>query len=303
MFLVQRLRRMVGFTLIELLVVIAIIAILIALLVPAVQKVREAAARTQCVNNLKQLGLATHGHNDTFKKLPPCYMDSPRRGTVFFFLLPFVEQTAVYNGPGANGTNVFAGAHVTPILPLFTCPSDQTAQSGILDPGNPWGTTSYASNYQVFGRPEAGDTAGGSGNMNGASSITALFRDGTSNTVVFAERYSRSCGCCASLWGHGSWETGYMNIFAYGNRAGTVGYTSQYNWSGPGKVGAASLFQLTPVPGGACDPTRSQSNHSGSMNVALGDGSVRTVTSGVSAATWWAALTPNQGEVLGSDWQ
>src|SRR6185369_7449734 len=96
-------RRPPAFTLIELLVVIAIIGVLIALLVPAVQKVREAAARTQCINNLKQWGLATHTFHDTYKKLPPCYADavSPFAGktqaTAFFYLLPYMEQTALYN--------------------------------------------------------------------------------------------------------------------------------------------------------------------------------------------------------------
>src|SRR5262249_55255106 len=99
-----------GFTLIELLVVIAIIAILIALLVPAVQKVREAAARTQTTNNLKQIILATHSCNDAYKRLPPTYGDFPVSvggnpwgvqqpsifGTQFYFLLPFIEQDNIY---------------------------------------------------------------------------------------------------------------------------------------------------------------------------------------------------------------
>src|SRR5262245_18305191 len=95
-----------AFTLIELLVVIAIIAILIALLVPAVQKVREAAARTTCTNNLKQHALGIHGLNDTYKTLPntlgPFPAGSANKGTIFYFLLPYIEQGSLFK----NSTNV-----------------------------------------------------------------------------------------------------------------------------------------------------------------------------------------------------
>ena len=315
-----------GFTLIELLVVIAIIAILIALLVPAVQKVRAAAARTQCVNNLKQLGLAVHNCHDSYKKLPPVAGWFPSSnnqpavgltyGSVLVHLLPFVEQGAIikaastmYQIPPAGPTiQVYAPCLVpavygTPVA-VFQCPSDPSMVNGLPSGISPaQGGSSYACNFYAFGSGTtvAPYTAGWS--WFGSNRIPASFPDGTSNTIIFTEKYSR-CEYPPDK------QTGGGNMWAHANvNSGQSWWPVvmspdylQYSKNSMGPVPSA-LFRSQPSPFiGACDWTRAASAHSGGIQVCLCDGSVRTVNEGISPATWWAAFTPAGGEPMGADW-
>jgi len=309
-----------GFTLIELLVVIAIIAILIGLLLPAVQKVREAAARVRCANNLKQLGLALHNCNDTYGKLPPLVGTFPgttgNAETLHFWILPFIEQTNLYNSALTTTAGVYDPtspqgtypAAASASIKTYICPSDPSIQANGYTPngtqaaswgGVPPGPASYGANAQVFAGNVSATAAPGNGGLSGLASIPRTFQDGTSNTIVFAEKY----GDCGGNSGSGTNSNNGGSLWYRNNFTSTFG--PYFNARPEAVPMPKNTFQVQPLPYN--DITRClfylpSTGHTAAMQVGLGDGSVRSVSKGVSPATFWAASTPAGGDMLGNDW-
>ncbi len=342
-----------GFTLIELLVVIAIIAVLIALLLPAVQAAREAARRAQCVNNLKQMGLAASNYESSYQTYPlsnatntspGCGASGPSAWGNWSgqaMMLPFMEQTSVFNACNfqltASQFDCFGVAWYAnstardTLINSFLCPSDGSTMgsSGARRINNYYG--SYGVTTDVWNNQSTGVFA-----HNAAYGVSAV-TDGTSNTVMWSEGLTGSTminkrtsvgvtataafldpravvngaqvlnasvqgaltSCNTTLasassvidsrgqfWAVGSPGLTYFNTVVTPN-------STQYKWSTCRTDGTAAADYSSFV--------NANSNHSGGVNVAFADGSVRFIKDAVAQNVWWALGTRAGGETISSD--
>lgn len=295
-----------AFTLIELLVVIAIIAVLIGLLLPAVQKVRDAAARAKSLNNLKQMSLAAHTYESAYGFLPPRVWteyhmpnDTTMRSkwaTYFVSILPFVEQQAMYDSYSGSGeyygltwtyeTDTSAsyefGRYTPIVVPVFVNPSDPTiGNTGLLtlSDGTVVTTTGYCLNATVVLRYQNDSFYGvpspsTDNKRPGLVSIT----DGTSNTVLVTEKYSVH-------------RQGYA-------------VQSQCDWSGiylnpEAAFVAGTTIEDYPTPPQTASVYSVQSTRRGTLLIALADGSTRSISTNIEWATWRDLGDPQDGNVLG----
>jgi prepilin-type N-terminal cleavage/methylation domain-containing protein len=319
-----------AFTLIELLVVIAIIAVLIGLLLPAVQKVREAAARTQSQNNLKQLGVGLSNFYSANDCNPPMFGTVPKGGanlaggSIFYHLLPYVEQENLYR----QGVDASRSAAVKVLrAPLDrSYPNSGTAELPAAAnvpwasaANTTWGLSSYSANWQVFGD---------------IPTKYHRMQDGLSNTMVFGEKYAianRPSNPGANMWGYGvdprsipngfnpplapgeyPTETQWVNdqpanslyVTMYHPRTGFVnrGGPVPTSWYGnnPWKCRCMLKPEWAP-PLDNVHPQKSQSLIGAGIYMCMADGSVRFVSSNTPDANWSAAETPADGEVIGPD--
>ena len=347
-----------GFTLIELLVVIAIIAVLIALLLPAVQAAREAARRAQCVNNLKQIGLAMHNYHAAQNSFPigaslnPYNLGATTSWNCWSaqaMMAGYMEQTALYNAmnfswaPEWGGTQAYPinSTVVTTVVNSYLCPSDgyagksgwlnsYCASQGTTNYGYPFSDTDYNTYHKSTG-VFAYQRAYGLADIKDGSSNTIAYSEWLVNPDKLSPSPGRATGLTAGSGGNLSNDANSVGLTriqadwafcttkfnsggglgkAYGNgpgsawTTGAMGYTI-FNTLVPPNGGGTMKWSACRM--GCCvqaqhaDYVNAMSNHSGGVNVAMGDGSVRFIKNSVAIPTWWALGTRDNGEALSSD--
>ncbi|WP_437186969.1 DUF1559 domain-containing protein [Planctomicrobium sp. SH668] len=317
-----------GFTLIELLVVIAIIAVLIALLLPAVQQAREAARRSQCKNNLKQIGLALHNYHDTYNAMPPGNIadNLMHRITAWVSILPQIEQSAVYNkldfgrgfwfgDPAAEHNKLVMNGFK---VPAFVCPS-----SSLPDSAEEAGASLFRGSY-VFIRGATTDGSTDHTAVRGPVSRGGVFfhnsrtrfgdmTDGSSNTFLVSEQSSfigpnnnadPRPQDASGFWmgnyaspgdarGNGTYGSGYYDARCYGlttlHPNVPIGFRGELNPDGSGSPGTTRTD---------CNSAL-QSAHVGIVHALMGDGSVRGISENIAMTTAMNLANKADGNVVG----
>jgi prepilin-type N-terminal cleavage/methylation domain-containing protein len=340
-----------GFTLIELLVVISMIAVLIGLILPAVQKAREAAARTQSANTLYQLGLAFNAFHDARGALPPTvgwfpkpdptlpitkqYSPGGALGSAFFHLTPFLEQNGIFLSSRASQTSWVppTGGPPTTTTTTTTNPNPMYGQTittitttnqytGGYAPLSPavtanWGLANSSPFPLLQSQNDPTQTIGSSytsyylnGTLLDRGLTIAQVTDGTSNTMFVAEGYAQ---CVSGTVGRYTGWSGGFSVYTLTLDQTTTYTGSAFNGRPPSEritvniqgspafyLNSGQTFQVRPIPS-QCNARVPQSLSQGSIQVLMGDASVRAVAGNVSPDSWAAALTPDSGDQIGGD--